>query len=93
MKPPEAATTACDECGAELEWFDCWNCDEDGMMDHDCGEDTCCCLDPYNNVTCDVCKGNGGWECCLACAQKRGGCGQGALRHDGGLRKRGAVEC
>ena len=43
------------------EWIDCWNCDENGFVDHDCGEDSCCCLDPEPNVRCDICKGKGGW--------------------------------
>lgn len=42
-------------------WVDCWNCDGSGYMYHDCGEDTCCCAEPENNVTCDVCNGEGGW--------------------------------
>ena len=43
------------------EWIDCWNCDGEGYSSHDCGEDTCCCLIPEDNVQCDVCRGKGGW--------------------------------
>ena len=43
------------------EWVECWNCCGEGVMDHDCDEDTCCCLYPYDNVPCDICDGNGGW--------------------------------
>lgn len=42
------------------EWVECWNCDE-GYSGHDCGEDCCCCLDPEDNVICDICRGKGGW--------------------------------
>lgn len=41
-------------------WIECWNCEE-GYSHHDCGEDTCCCLYPENNVRCDICRGRGGW--------------------------------
>jgi len=47
--------------GEELEWTDCWNCGGTGYDGHDCGEDTCCCLNPDDNVICDVCGGKGGW--------------------------------
>ena len=43
------------------EWVECWNCD-DGYSGHDCGEDICCCLDPEDNVICDICRGKGGWS-------------------------------
>lgn len=44
-------------------WQDCGKCEE-GMSHHDCGEDTCCCLNPIPNVLCDVCDGNNGsWIC------------------------------
>lgn len=57
---------ACKKCGNEMDWRECYNC-EDGMSDHDCGEDCCCCLHPENNVRCDICKGKGGWYQCFAC--------------------------
>lgn len=56
----------CKKCSNELEWVDCYNCDE-GFSHHDCGEDCCCCLDPEANVTCDICDGNGGWRACRNC--------------------------
>lgn len=43
------------------DWVDCWNCIE-GLTGHDCGEDTCCCLHPEDNVVCDICNGEGGWR-------------------------------
>lgn len=49
------------ECCA-VEWEECWACAGDGYLGHDCGEDTCCCLDPEDNIVCDVCHGEGGYE-------------------------------
>ncbi len=46
-------------------WNECYECDDNGMVDHDCGEDTCCCLEPEMNVGCDICHGNGGWFSCI----------------------------
>ena len=36
----------------------CWACNGRGMW-HDCGEDTCCCLDPEPDQFCDECYGDG----------------------------------
>jgi hypothetical protein len=44
------------------EYVTCWQCGGDGVSDHDCGEDCCNCLWPEDNVRCDICGGNGGWE-------------------------------
>lgn len=41
------------------EMEDCPNCGGTGYSHHDCGEDTCCCLHPEDNVTCDRCEGKG----------------------------------
>ena len=47
--------------GASLIRVTCPDC-EDGLTgDHDCGEDTCCCLYPEPNVGCDRCDGKGYW--------------------------------
>lgn len=43
------------------EWIECWNCGGEGYSHHDCGEDTCFCLMPEDNVICDICNGVGGW--------------------------------
>lgn len=59
--PPQDA--ACSRCGGEKDWEDCWNC-EDGFSGHDCGEDCCCCIDPEENVVCDICRGEGGFFVC-----------------------------
>ena len=44
------------------DWIECWHCGGDGVSHHDCGEDTCCCLAPEDNVRCDICFGKGGWH-------------------------------
>ncbi len=38
---------------------DCPGCGGEGYSSHDCGEDTCCCLDPEDNVLCEQCAGKG----------------------------------
>lgn len=55
----------CAHCGSSCDWTTCYNC-EDGYSGHDCGEDCCCCLNPEDNVTCDICRGYGGWWSCLS---------------------------
>lgn len=42
-------------------WIGCWQCGGEGTNGHDCGEDCCACLDPEENVRCDICNGRGGW--------------------------------
>ena len=63
----EVRETLCTRCGGELTWCDCYECDADGYVDHDCGDDTCCCLNPEPNVTCDICDGRRGWLQCYGC--------------------------
>ena len=65
-KTPFGQEPFCTVCGSDVLWVDCENC-EDGYSHHDCGEDTCCCLDPLPNVVCDWCDGKGGWYVCLHC--------------------------
>lgn len=57
---------ACPRCGSDVEYVDCWSCGGEGWVEHDCGEDTCCCLYPEPNVPCDVCRGVGSFEKCLS---------------------------
>lgn len=38
---------------------ECANCGGTGYSSHECGEDTCCCLHPEDNVVCDWCGGKG----------------------------------
>ncbi|MGH8697726.1 MAG: hypothetical protein ACREVS_14680 [Burkholderiales bacterium] len=52
----------CKCCTVERE--ECWSCGGEGVNDHDCGEDSCCCLYPEDNVRCDVCLGAGGFDSC-----------------------------
>ena len=39
----------------------CWDCRGRLYTSHDCGEDTCCCLYPVDNVPCYTCHGKGYW--------------------------------
>ena len=68
---PWGKESICKKCGSDVYWEDCWNCEE-GYSHHDCGEDTCCCLDPQPNVECDICNGEGGWYVCLGCDSLNG---------------------
>jgi len=63
---PWGEEAVCKKCGTEVFWSDCYACDE-GHSHHDCGEDTCCCLNPEPNVKCDICNGDGGWWVCTFC--------------------------
>lgn len=59
----------CNRCKCcEVVYEECENCGGDGVTSHDCGEDTCCCLYPEDNVACDICLGTGCFEVCI------GGC-------------------
>lgn len=55
------------ECGSTRLWRECYNCGGEGCDDHECGDDTCCCLRPEANVRCDICHGVGGWWQCAVC--------------------------
>lgn len=59
----------CARCGSSIERRQCENCGGTGEDGHDCGEDCCCCLHPDDNVTCDICCGDGGWWECLSTAE------------------------
>jgi hypothetical protein len=55
---------SCARCGSSADWLICWDCGGDLYTHHDCGDDTCCCLHPEDNVLCDTCQGAGGsWHC------------------------------
>jgi len=41
------------------EVVECPNCGGEGVDGHDCGEDTCVCLDKSDNVECWMCGGSG----------------------------------
>jgi len=55
----------CPRCGCcEMFWEECEQCGGEGVDEHDCGEDCCCCLEPVDNMRCDTCQGKGGWNIC-----------------------------
>ena len=63
----------CPRCGCcEMIWYDCEHCGGTGFSHHDCGEDSCCCLYPEDNVRCDICEGEGGWWECIGRCDKDG---------------------
>ena len=37
---------------------ECWDCGGSGEVEHQCFEDSCCCLDPEPDV-CRTCRGRG----------------------------------
>jgi hypothetical protein len=56
----------CGRCGSSLTFESCGHCLGDGLAGHDCGEDTCCCLEPVENVPCEICGGVGGFPLCIS---------------------------
>jgi len=60
----------CRTCGSEMDWEVCDVCGGEGFDGHDCGEDTCSCLHPEYNITCNTCQGDGGWWICLNCVNQ-----------------------
>lgn len=66
MIPLEDHEPSCAHCGGSQDWNDCWDCGGEGVTHHDCGEDTCCCLHPEDNVGCETCGGTGGYWLCLS---------------------------
>jgi hypothetical protein len=55
----------CHICGGMTQWEDCWMCHGGGGY-HDCGEDTCCCLDKESiDFDCGECGGEGGYLVCM----------------------------
>lgn len=53
----------CGECKGPMHWEECWTGCNDGGY-HDCGDDSCCCLEPEDDMVCDECHGNGGYWVC-----------------------------
>lgn len=55
----------CVRCGAMLVLETCWQCGGAGGF-HDCGEDTCCCLYPDEDLNdrCEECHGEGVYVYC-----------------------------
>lgn len=56
----------CGRCGSSIVFEDCPNCGGVGFTGHDCGEDSCCCLDPEENLACEICRGTGTFSTCLS---------------------------
>ena len=56
----------CGRCGSSLDFDECEVCGGEGYDDHDCGEDSCCCAFPENNVRCEACAGRGAWPRCAS---------------------------
>jgi len=61
------AEGACGTCGALYETVGCYTCDGTGVDGHDCGEDSCCCLEPEENAECSDCDGAGSVLACRVC--------------------------
>lgn len=54
----------CSICGCMLDLESCWCCMGEGGW-HDCGEDTCCCLDKDTiDDVCEECEGEGEYLAC-----------------------------
>lgn len=43
------------------DWTECDVCGGEGVDGHECGEDTCACAWPEDNMPCSNCGGEGGW--------------------------------
>lgn len=63
---------ACQHCGEEMGWSECWNCGGAGAFD--VYEEDPLWYDPGDEVMCEVCKGDGGFYICTNkhCAVKCG---------------------
>lgn len=58
----------CGRCGSSILFETCTNCAGDGYFEHDCFDDSCCCLDPEDDA-CTVCGGEGSIPICLSSAE------------------------
>jgi hypothetical protein len=63
----------CARCGSSIIFEDCPECGGEGYSGHDCGEDSCCCADPEENIPCDMCYGSG---TLARCSSSREYCGE-----------------
>ena len=52
-----------------MDFETCWACGGEGVDGHDCGDDSCCCAFPEDNLTCAVCDGEGSWPVCMSSAE------------------------
>lgn len=59
--------TTCDKCHNLKQPATCWYCAGAGGF-HDCGDDTCCCLDTEEiHNDCEICDGAGEYMLCPVC--------------------------
>jgi len=73
MPDSQERNGVCERCQCcEVTRAYCEACMGQGVDGHGCGDDTCCCLDPVDNLTCGVCNGEGGWNECLGQCDKDG---------------------
>jgi hypothetical protein len=56
----------CARCGSSLSFEECEQCGGEGVDGHECGDDSCCCADPEDNLPCDICRGQGAFPRCLS---------------------------
>lgn len=56
----------CARCGSSCSREVCETCGGSGVDGHDCGEESCCCQWPEDNLRCETCLGDAGWQCCLS---------------------------
>ena len=64
--PREDEDPNCPRCGSAMERVTCWQCGGEAGF-HDCGEDTCMCLDKEElTKACEECGGDGGFMVCWA---------------------------
>jgi hypothetical protein len=55
----------CGRCGSSVTFEMCQDCGGDGYFEHDCFDDSCCCLDPEDEQCC-ICEGEGTIAHCLS---------------------------
>jgi hypothetical protein len=55
----------CGRCGSSIFFETCHACGGDGYYEHDCFEDSCCCLDPEDEKCC-TCDGEGTIARCVS---------------------------
>ena len=63
---PGQEDAQCARCGSSVSYARCSECGDEGVTHHDCGEDSCCCLYPEDNVVCEACDGAGGSLHCIS---------------------------
>ena len=56
----------CYRCGSSVSFEACEYCGGEGVDGHECGEDTCSCFEPEDNMACGVCEGAAAFVVCLS---------------------------